>query len=270
MQKEGKTAEETAKVRAQAAEEVRNAEIAAARQTAEAKQREQAAIYLAIQAAVKLQNTYTEGKKKYDEAAKKVAELTEKHNELKKAISEETQKIVENQIASREAVQQAAEEAKKAAQERRTAEIQAIRQTQDAILALIKDSQKREIQLAEQASERQIEDLKKRLQTEKNITVTIREEIKKLIVAIETKKNDDVAAINKKYSEQSVAQAAEAEKKRMELMLASVKQGSDQEYQIKLQQLIQNEAAETETQRKIIENRLSVIYKGAELENAVT
>lgn len=139
-----------------------------------------------------------------------------------------------------DAAKKAAEDAIKIRKEKDDKEIEAIRQAEDAMLSLIKDGiekQRRQIILS---YNREIEDLKKKLKEEKNLTQKAKDAINQTIKAKEQERINEL----QKLSDEEVQKNIEKETKRISLLLATVKKGSEAEYQLKLQQLMKQEEAE--------------------------
>lgn len=142
-----------------------------------------------------------------------------------------------------EALEKAEEDAEKA---KRLAEQQAayavamkqkekeeIRKAEDELLKLITDGRERQRQEVEVAYERQIEDLKTRLQTEKDLTVEAQSAINTQIVALEQQKQMEL----QKLSDEELQKEIDNRTKLISLQLEAVREGSEQEYQLKMQQL---------------------------------
>ncbi|MCL1933956.1 MAG: hypothetical protein FWF53_09135 [Candidatus Azobacteroides sp.] len=135
---------------------------------------------------------------------------------------------------------QRAKDAAQAAKERADKEREAIRQAEDAALAIVKEGIEKQRQTINQQYDRQIEDLKRRLEEEKNLTDTAREAINKTIIDIESKRQQDLD----KLSDEEIKKRIENENKLIELQLQSVAKGGEEEYQLRLQQLEKQQEAE--------------------------
>ena len=108
-----------------------------------------------------------------------------------------------------------------------------IRKAEDELLKLITDGRERQRQEVEVAYERQIEDLKTRLQTEKDLTVEAQSAINTQIVALEQQKQMEL----QKLSDEELQKEIDNRTKLISLQLEAVREGSEQEYQLKMQQL---------------------------------
>ena len=159
-------------------------------------------------------------------------------------LKEQENTIIQEGIAAEKAKATAAENAAKEAlaiaKERHDKEFEAIRQTEDALFSLLKDSiVKKRIEIT-RSYDREIEDLKKKLTEEKNLTVKAKEALSSTIKSLEMKQEQDLKVLSDEAVNNRIAQ----EQKRIDLMLSAVKSGSEQEYQLRMQQLINNEEAE--------------------------
>lgn len=163
-----------------------------------------------------------------------------KIREMNAQRSELNNQIVTEEKTKTDAAKKAAEDAIKIRKEKDDKEIEAIRQAEDAMLSLIKDGiekQRRQIILS---YNREIEDLKKKLKKEKNLTQKAKDAINQTIKAKEQERINEL----QKLSDEEVQKNIEKETKRISLLLATVKKGSEAEYQLKLQQLMKQEEAE--------------------------
>lgn len=163
----------------------------------------------------------------------KTMELAEQENSLRNEIATEEKERLNKQ---KEAAKQAAETAK----EQRDKEIEAIRQAEDAMTALMKEGLDKQRKETKTSYDRQIEDLKRKLATEKNLTIKAKEAINKTIKLLEQNKAKDL----QKLSDDEVAKEIEKQAKILEYRLSSVKAGSDEELALKLQQLELQKQAE--------------------------
>lgn len=177
----------------------------------------------------------------------KTKELMGQQNTLEKQIADERKK------RSEDAKKQADERAR-AKKESLDKEQAAIRQAEDAMLAIVKegaDKQRREINMS---YDREIEDLRKRLDEEKNLTDKAREAINQTIVAKEEEKRQRLAELDAQITEESIQRQQE----KIQLMLELVKQGTDEEYQLKMQQIqlnLEADLAATEQEIQNVEER---------------
>lgn len=173
--------------------------------------------------------------------------LQKEQNALEKQIADERKKRED------EAKKQAEDRAK-TAKEAADKELAAIRAAEDAMLALVKDTaEKRRTQIINQYS-REIDDLKKRLDEEKNLTAAAREAINQTIAAKQQQQAEALAELDAQISSEEI----QRKQREIQLMLDAVKKGNDEEYQLKLQQIqlnLEADLAATETEIQNLEER---------------
>ncbi|WP_321479765.1 hypothetical protein [uncultured Bacteroides sp.] len=176
---------------------------------------------------------------------------------------EENTLINENKAdekARLDAAKNAAKEAASVAKERGDKELEAVRTAQDAMLALLKDGVEKQRKTTTLSYDREIEDLKTKLVTEKNLTVDAKKALNDTIKALEEKKQQELKAL----SDEEITKDIEKEQKRIELMLAAVKSGSEQESQLKLDLMQKQMEAElsntelTEEQKSLIREKYRI------------
>jgi low affinity Fe/Cu permease len=138
------------------------------------------------------------------------------------------------------AAKDAAKAAADAAKERVEKQREAIRQAEDAALAIVKEGVEKQRLVIELSYSRQIEDLKRKLNTEKNLTIEARQAINQTITSLQEQQKNELL----KLSDEEIRIRIETETKKIELRLAAVKEGSEAEYQLRLQQLLKQEEAE--------------------------
>lgn len=136
-------------------------------------------------------------------------------------------------------------------------ELQEIRKAEDEMLKLIKNSREKQTQEIEYEYSRQIEDLEIRLKTEKDLTPRAKEEIGKQILSLEQQKT----AALQKLSDEELKKEIENRQKLIALQLESVKAGSEQEYQLKMQQLMTQRDAELQQKELTEQMKLAIIEK---------
>lgn len=147
--------------------------------------------------------------------------------------------------------------AKKAREERAKAELDAVRAATDAEIALIRDAGERELAEENERYARQIADLQKRLDTEKNLTATARAAIEKQIALAEEQHNRNLERLDREAWDRRYKTAQQE----IALRLAAVKEGTEAEYDLRLQELQIQEANElhavgvTEEQKKLIREK---------------
>lgn len=139
----------------------------------------------------------------------------------------------------------------------RNKEREEIRKAEDEILKLVKDSRKKQSIEIERQYSRQIEDLRIRLKEEKGLSTKAMEAINQQIISLEQQKNDAM----QKLSEEQLQKDIENRQKLIALQLESVKAGSEQEYQLKMQQLTIQRDAELNQKELTEEMKLAITEK---------
>lgn len=112
-------------------------------------------------------------------------------------------------------------------------ELEEVRKMEDELLKLEKESRKKQTQMIEYEYNRQIEDLRTSLSTETDLTSKAREAINTQIEALEKQKQDAL----QKLSDEELQKEIEDRQKLIEAQLASVEEGSRQEYDLKMKQI---------------------------------
>ena len=152
-------------------------------------------------------------------------------------------------------------DAAKAASEKAVAikqkELEAVRAAEDAMLALVKDKREQARKEIELTYSRQIEDLRARLETESDLTVKARQAINDQIKALEQQK----AAELQKLSEEELQKEIDNRTKLISLQLEAVKKGSEQEYQLRMQQLLAQRDAELADKELTEQMKLAIVDK---------
>lgn len=136
-------------------------------------------------------------------------------------------------------------------------ELEAVRAAEDAMLALVKDKREQARKEIELTYSRQIEDLRARLKTESDLTVKARQAINDQIKALEQQK----AAELQKLSEEELQKEIDNRTKLISLQLEAVKEGSEQEYQLRMQQLLVQRDAELADKELTEQMKLAIVDK---------
>lgn len=150
-------------------------------------------------------------------------------NELQELMEDSYGRQTEQQNTLNSIRQEGADKAKEAKQ----TELEAVRAAEDAMLALVKDKREQARKEIELNYSRQIEDLQISLKEEENLTAKARQAINTQIKALEEQKNLEL----QKLSDEELQKELENRTKLISLQLEAVKEGSEQEYQLKMQQL---------------------------------
>lgn len=157
-------------------------------------------------------------------------------NELQELMEDSYGRQTEQQNTLNSIRQEGADKAKEAKQK----ELEAVRAAEDAMLALVKDGRDKQSKEITLQYNRQIEDLCTRLKTETDLTVKARQAINDQIKALEQQKSMAL----QKLSDEELQKEIDNRTKLISLQLESVREGSEQEYQLKMQQLDAQRAAE--------------------------
>lgn len=136
-------------------------------------------------------------------------------------------------------------------------ELEAVRSAEDAMLALVKDGRDKQSKEITLQYNRQIEDLRTRLKTETDLTVKARQAINDQIKALEQQK----AAELQKLSEEELQKEIDNRTKLISLQLEAVKEGSEQEYQLRMQQLLAQRDAELADKELTEQMKLAIVDK---------
>lgn len=198
--------------------------------------------------ALQIESQWAQNNKKVnDELAKLEAEVYKARKEQFDKTREllEQENTIKAEIAAKDKA--AAEEAKKQAEEytrivkeRKDKETEAIRQAEDAMLTLVKDGADKQRHQINLSYSREIEDLKKKLKEEQNLTAKARDAILTTIKAKEKEREIEL----QKLAYEQITKEIENRQKLISLQLESVKEGSEQEYQLKMNQLLAQQELE--------------------------
>lgn len=168
-------------------------------------------------------DVYRARKEQYD----KTRELKEQENTI-------IQEGIASAKAEAEAKKKAAEESAKTAKEQRDKERDAIRQAEDALLSLVKDEREKRRKEINLSYSREIADLKRKLTEEKNLTAKAKDAIQQIIKAKEQQLQVELQKLSDEQLQKDIANR----QKLIDTQLAAVKSGSEQEFQLKMQQIL--------------------------------
>lgn len=119
-------------------------------------------------------------------------------------------------------------------------ELELIRQAEDITLSLVKEGVEKQRQTINVQYDRQIEDLKRKLSTEKNLTDAAKKALNDSMVLAEQQREAELT----KLSDESIQAQIRKETERIQLQLDSVKEGTSQEHNLRLSLIEQNRQAE--------------------------
>lgn len=149
---------------------------------------------------------------------------------------------------------------KDAAEKRKQAlatELAAVRATTDAKIALMKEGIEKDRKQEEINYKRKVQDLQLRLRNETGLTLKAQEEISKQIKLAKEQHDADIKKLDAKAIEERIVK----EQQNIALRLAAVKQGTDAEYSLKVEQMQKEQEAElanvelTERQKVLIREK---------------
>lgn len=197
-------------------------------------------------------------RKKMQEAYDKLVEDRRAAWDKLKAINDEI--TIEEVKSATETEKKKAEIRKEYADKRAQAlktELTDIRTALDAKIALMADGAAKDLATENERHKRKIEDLKKRLETEKNLTEASRTAINQMIETEEQQHELNVA----KLKSASDLERINKEQQNIALRLAAVKKGTDEEFALKMEALNAQQEAElagvelTEQQKILIREK---------------
>ena len=161
-------------------------------------------------------------------------------------------------IAKERAVQLA--QRRKEGQQIAKTETDVLRSAQDARLALIRDSYKRESAILKANAQRQIEDIKTRLKTESGLTKKARQALNDQMLAIQEKYNRDLEDMRNKYYAIDVAARRETEDVQIALMADGAAKQRE-ELRVSYQRQIEDLNNTLATERDLTETQVDELNK---------
>lgn len=142
-------------------------------------------------------------------------------------------------------------------------ELEAIRQMEDALLGTIKDAREKQRKEIEVSYSREIEDLKKRLETEKDLTEKAREAILEIIKAKEIQKENELDKLN----DEALNREIERQQKQIQLQLDGVKEGTEEEHNLRVKALELQRESELSNKELTEQMKLAIVKKYEKLMN---
>lgn len=161
-------------------------------------------------------------------------EQFDKTRELKEQENTLIQESITKAKAEVDAKKKAAEESAKVIKEQRDKERDAIRQAEDVLLTLVKDGREKQRKEISLSYSREIADLKRKLTEEKNLTEKAKDAIQQIIKAKEQQLQVELQKLSDEQLQKDIANR----QKLIDTQLAAVKSGSEQEFQLKMQQIL--------------------------------
>lgn len=207
----------------------------------------------------------------------KKREMAAQIREINNKINAENVKNHQEYIKRLEEQRKAQEEAEKARQEALKASLEnekAIRQQmEDFKASLIKDAGERELVEMQLAGSREIEELKKRLETEKNLTEEGRAILNQLIIdkqtELDTQLKEKADAIAEERINAEMQRIAEQEQTKLELRKAIAEENSAEMLELQLEELEMQQQAELENTILNEEDKYLIVEKYEKLKQAL-
>lgn len=207
----------------------------------------------------------------------KKREMAAQIREINNKINAENAKNHQEYIKRLEAQKKVEEEAEKARQEALKASLEnekAIRQQmEDFKASLIKDAGERELVEMQLAGTREIEELKKRLETEKNLTEEGRAILNQLIIdkqtELDTQLKEKSDAIAEERINAEMQRIAEQEQTKLELKKAIAEENSAEMLELQLEELEMQQQAELENTILNEEDKYLIVEKYEKLKQAL-
>lgn len=207
----------------------------------------------------------------------KKREMAAQIRELNNKINAENAKNHQEYIKRLEAQRKAEEEAEKARQEALKASLEnekALRQQmEDFKASLIKDAGERELIEMQIAGTREIEELKKRLETEQNLTEEGRAILNQLIIdkqtELDTQLKEKADALAEERINAEMQKIAEQEQTKLELRKSIAEENSAEMLELQLQELELQQQAELENTILNEEEKYLIVEKYEKLKQAL-
>lgn len=207
----------------------------------------------------------------------KKREMAAQIREINNKINADNAKNHQEYIKRLEAQRKAEEEAEKARQEALKASLEnekALRQQmEDFKASLIKDAGERELVEMQIAGTREIEELKKRLETEKNLTEEGRAILNQLIIdkqtELDTQLKEKADALAEERINAEMQRIAEQEQTKLELRKAIAEENSAEMLELQLQELELQQQAELENTLLNEEEKYLIVEKYEKLKQAL-
>lgn len=149
-------------------------------------------------------------------------------------------KQIELQNKTNSIARESAKNALEMKKDQQSKELELIRQAEDAALSLVREGVEKQRQVINIQYDRQIEDLKRRLSTEKNLTSIAKKALNDSIILADQQREEEL----RKLSDVSMKEQIQKETERIQLQLDSVKEGTSQEHNLRLSLIEQNRQAE--------------------------
>lgn len=121
-----------------------------------------------------------------------------------------------------------------------------LRKAEDLLTQIVTETTEQRREIIRRTYDRQIEDIRTRLATEKDLTVTMRQAMNVQIQALEKIKAKKLDELDSK----ALTEEIQRTQKRIEMKLAAVKKGTDEEYELRATQLLNEQRLAEEAARQ--------------------
>lgn len=176
-----------------------------------------------------------------DETKDKIAQAQAEMYRAEKSYNDGTRRLLREldttrrEIAEEEKKRQ--KDAIKALKERQSKEVAAIRQMQDLLIQQYEDATTMAVAQEQIRAAREIEDLKKRLSTEKDLTLKARQAIEESILLIAENSQAKIDALFAASKDKEIEAEIKKEQDKISLLLEIAEKGSQNEYNLKVEQI---------------------------------
>lgn len=171
-------------------------------------------------------------------------ELSNKMRELNAQRVEAINGINAEAAAEKKAAEERAKARREALKKQQDTEEQLWKEAEDSLIELIKDNYEKQRQQVQTQYMREIEDLKERLATEKNLTASAKDAINMLIVNKQKQMGEELKAIEKAATDEQIQKDAEEiqhkadiERMTLDARLAVVQEGTAEFFELKRQEI---------------------------------
>lgn len=176
-------------------------------------------------------------------SANKVREILTQQTEINNQIKADSKSAHDEEMNRQKEYANALKERKKIEQD-------LVRQTQDMYVQYYLTKDAAEIETMKNTTRRSISELKSKLTTEKNLTITARKAINDQIAILQLRLDRDIEAKKQEQAQASFDEEFNRIQANIQNRLAAVQQGSDAEFKLKKQLLINEQAAEVANAEK--------------------
>lgn len=173
-----------------------------------------------------MKNRLAEAQAAMLDADREFVEGTRRLNRQLRSTREEMERDAQQKA---QAARQRWEEIKRARQEAAKTETDELRKLEDMTIAMITDEAEREEKTLKVKYDREVADLRKRLDEEKNLTAKAREAINAQIVMLEKQHTAELEAIRERYSKEALDREIAAQREIIDARIAAMDEGQAKE-----------------------------------------